>query len=155
MNPETPIPGETDEQRDIRLHKDAAAFSYLWILSVFVYIAKRDSKFVRYHSRQGIVLFLLSIPASMIPFIGRFLMFFIVLGMLLGFVHAAQGQYADVPLAGDLAKGDLKPMDLWHSTLKSMRKAIDMLEGLTKKHAPATKESPKESMDSTPKPPVP
>ncbi len=154
MNTPVLIPGETDEQRDIRINKDTAAFSYLWIMSVFIYFSKKDSKFVRYHSRQGIVLFLLSIPLSMIPYLGRFFLFLVVAGMLLGFVHAAQGKYADVPFAGDLAKGDIKPADLWHSTIKSLRKALDMLEGLIKKPEPK-KEAPKESMDSTPKPPVP
>lgn len=154
MNVLEPIPGETDEQRDIRMNKDVAAFSYLWIMSVFIYLTKKESKFVRYHSRQGIVLFLLSIPISMIPYLGKFLMFFIVAGMLLGFVHAAQGQYADVPFAGDLAKGDLKAGDLLHSILRSLRKALDTLEGFVKK-GERKPESPRESMDTAPKPPVP
>jgi len=145
---------ETDDQKDIRLNKDVAAFSYLWIMSVFIYVTKKDSKFVRYHSKQGIVLFLLSIPISMIPYIGKFLIFILVGGMLLGFVHAAQGQYADVPFAGELAKGDLKPKALMTSVFQSMRKAIDTLENLFKKidDKPPT---PPEKMDSTTEPTLP
>lgn len=153
MNNPEQAPAETDDQKDIRLHKDVAAFSYLWIMSVFIYMAKKDSKFVRYHSKQGIVLFLLSIPVSMIPYIGKFLMFILVGGMLLGFVHAAQGKYADVPLAGELAKGDLKPKALITSVFQSMRKAIDTLENLFKK-ASEKKEDPPANVDSTTIPPL-
>lgn len=142
------VPNESEEVKDIRLNKDIAAFGYLWILSVVVFFARHQSKFVRYHSRQGIVLFLLSIPAAMIPFFGKFLVFFLAAGMLLGFVHAAQGQYADVPLIGELAKGDMKPVDLWKSVLSSLRKTLEFLETLGHKTAK------KQGMDTPPKRPV-
>src|SRR3989338_3438029 len=99
-NPTPALPNETDDQRDIRMNKDIAAFSYVWIMSVIIYIARKDSRFIQYHSKQGIVLFLLTIPAAMIPYVGKLLLFFIVAGMMLGFINAARGKYADVPVAG-------------------------------------------------------
>lgn len=103
---------ETDEAKDIRLHKDLAAFSYIWIMSLMVYAMKKDSKFLEFHSKQGIVLFLLSIPVWFLPFIGRFLTLILVGGMVLGFINAAQGLKRDVPLIGKLSRGELKSSDL-------------------------------------------
>src|SRR3989338_9975686 len=105
-NPTPALPNETDDQRDIRMNKDIAAFSYVWIMSVIIYIARKDSSFIQYHSKQGIVFFLLTIPAAMIPMIGNILVLIIAGGMVLGFLHAAQGKYEDVPIAGDFAKGN-------------------------------------------------
>lgn len=128
MTTQPRLPGETDEQYDIRINKDIAAFSYLWIMSLVLYFARKDSKFIRFHAKQGIVLFLLTIPVSLIPVVGKIGMFFLVAGMLLGFVHAAQGQYSDIPVIGDLAKGDLKMTDLGRSIIQAVRRGLDAIE---------------------------
>jgi len=158
MSTQPRLPDETDDQYDIRINKDIAAFSYLWIMSVVIYMTRKESKFVRYHAKQGIVLFLLSIPISLIPFLGKIGLFFIVAAMLLGFVHAAQGQYADVPVVGDLAKGDLKAGDLGRSAIKALRSGIDAIEGLLHfgSKDPDKKTGPKhDGMDSSNLPPLP
>jgi uncharacterized membrane protein len=155
MQNHTRLPNETDEQYDIRINKDIAAFSYLWIMSVVIYFVRHDSKFVRYHAKQGIVLFLLSIPAAMIPVLGRILILLIVGGVLLGFIHAAHGQYAPVPVIGDLAKGDLKIADLWKSILKALKQGLEALEAMAHRKPAEKKEEPPKPMDSTSKPPVP
>lgn len=143
MTDPTIILGETDDQRDIRMNKDIAAFSYVWIMSVIIYIARKDSRFIRYHSKQGIVLFLLTIPAALIPLVGRLLVLLLVGGMILGFIHAAQGKYEDVPVAGDLAKGNLTMKDLAHAVAKMLEKLADLLKRMLTKPA------------QTPKPPEP
>lgn len=130
MTTQPRLAGETDEQYDIRINKDIAAFSYLWIMSLVIFFARKESKFTRYHAKQGIVLFLLTLPMSLIPVLGKIGMFFLVAGMLLGFVHAAQGQYSDIPVIGDLAKGDLKVADLSRSFIQAVRKGLDGLEKL-------------------------
>lgn len=142
MEPTDRLPNETDEQFDIRINKDIAAFSYLWIMSVVVYFAKKHSPFARFHAKQGIVLFLFSIPMSLIPVVGKIGLFFIVAGMLLGFVHAAQGQYADLPIVGDLAKGNLSMTELAQRTFRSLRQGIDALEKLFHRFASKEKEKP-------------
>ncbi len=114
---------ENPEQSDIRANKDIAAFSYVWIMSVFIYFSRKDSKFIQYHSRQGIVLFLITIPLSFIPYIGRYLIFLAVAGMLLGFINAAGGQTRDVPLAGKLSRGELSISDLAHFIVFETKKA--------------------------------
>jgi len=145
-----PPSGETEEQRDIRMNKDVAAFSYVWIMSVVIFASRRDSKFVQYHSKQGIVLFIASIVAAIIPFVGKYLVMLVVAGMLLGFVNAAQGHFADVPLAGDLAKGKLSIGDLIHMTASGFRKIVDIVKKAFKRTTP-----PKDAGTAASQPPVP
>lgn len=119
----TPQP-PSSESRDIEKNKDVAAFSYIWIMAFVVYFARKESPFARYHSKQGIVLFLLSSTAWWMPIIGHFLALVAVGGMVLGFMNAAQGRYADVPLVGRLAKGQLTMHELAELTLKLVRDAV-------------------------------
>ncbi len=114
MNSLQPSSPETPDSIDILKNKDIAAFSYVWIMSILIYFSRKDSKFVQYHSRQGIVLFLMTIPLSFIPYIGRYVVFLAVAGMLLGFINAAGGQTRDVPLVGRLSRGELSISELTH-----------------------------------------
>lgn len=143
------ISGETDDQRDIRMNKDVAAFSYVWIMSVLIYASRKDSKFIRYHSKQGVVLFIFSIIFGLIPLVGKYLLFLTVAGMLLGFVHAAQGEYADVPIAGELAKGTIKPADLVKMIVDVGQKIVAVFRDIFQ----SNKEKPKED-EKKPEPPV-
>ena len=102
-----------EQQADIEKNKDVAAMSYLWIMSVVVLYSRRDSPFIQYHAKQGLWLFLFSIPVWIIPGIGHYLEFFILAGMIIGFLNAAQGKRHDVPIIGQLAKGSLTLLDLW------------------------------------------
>lgn len=122
MNSLQAPPPETFDQTDIQRNKDIAAFSYVWIMSVLIYFSRKESKFVQYHSRQGIVLFLMTIPLSFIPYIGRYLIFLAVAGMLLGFINAAGGQTRDVPLVGKLSRGELSVKELTHLVFNELRK---------------------------------
>lgn len=101
----TPLPAATDP--DIQENKDIAALSYVWVLSVFIYLYRRESAFVRHHSRQGIVLFILSIVFWMIPVVGRFLDLIVLALMIMGFLNAAQGRYAPLPLVYAMSHGDI------------------------------------------------
>lgn len=143
---ETPVPpGETEDERDIRENKDIAAFSYVWIMSVIIYALKKDSKFIRYHSKQATLLFVLSILVAMIPYLGRYLVFLVVAGMLLGFVHAAQGHYADVPFVGKLAKGELTIADVWkqlHEALSAILRTFKTIFKTSTKEEEKKPESP-------------
>lgn len=141
MDQAPPPTGETDEQRDIRLNKDVAAFSYIWIMSVIIFASRRDSKFVQYHSKQGIILFLLSVITYLIPWAGKFLAMLVVAGMLLGFINAAQGRYADVPIVGDLSRGKLNVWDLVRMAGNGLRRLFDTLKNALRR-SPAPPVSP-------------
>ncbi len=112
--PVIPGPGSAnDDLRDVEENKDIAAFSYLWIMSVVVYLLKKQSPFVRYHSKQAMVLFVLSIIVWFIPFVNRFLELIILCCMAYGFLSAAQGQRKDVPIVGPLSRGEMTLREAW------------------------------------------
>lgn len=154
MTPESPVTQpESEEQKDIRLNKDIAAFSYIWVMSFVVYAAKKDSKFARHHSKQAMILCLASF-VWVVPFIGQFISIFVVAGMVLGFIHAAQGSYADVPIVGPLSRGTLDLHGLAEGILKVFSSIIDVCKSLLKKTT-NTSEKKEEHVDNPIPPQVP
>jgi uncharacterized membrane protein len=155
---QTPPPeNETPEQRDVRLNKDVAAFSYVWIMSVVVFASRRDSPFIQYHAKQALILFLISIPVAMIPFLGRYLVFIVLAGMLLGFINAGSGRREEVPFVGKLASGETKPKDIWNQMKPYMDKLMHVLQQVFKKpeHAKtAPKTEPAKPADAKPAEPA-
>ncbi len=145
---ETPIstPVQTTSlpsKNDIEENKDIAALGYAWVLSIFVYYWKKDSPFVRFHAKQGIVLFVLSILVWIIPVAGRFLELLVLALMVLGFLGAAQGQWKDLPIIGDVASGRWSHVrqswkDVVQSILKLWRRFLHFLHK-EKEKAAATK----------------
>lgn len=128
MNTDNPAPNGTDptHDADVQANKDVAAFSYVWVMAFVVYFAKRDSAFARFHSKQAIVLCFLT-ALWIVPLVGHFLTLFVVLGMLYGFINASQGLWGKVPVAGSIAKGELRPteiVDLLRDVIKTMRAAV-------------------------------
>lgn len=109
QTPTPPAPATPATQdSDIVENKDIAALGYIWVLSLFVYFYRRNSPFVRHHARQGIVLFILSIVIWMIPVVGRFLELGVLALVIMGFLNAAQGKYAPLPLIYALSHGDIR-----------------------------------------------
>ncbi|HLD07961.1 MAG TPA: hypothetical protein VJB60_02765 [Candidatus Peribacterales bacterium] len=144
-----PLPAPT-EKEDIEKNKDVAAISYLWILSVIVLYARRDSPFIQYHAKQGLWLFMVSIPIWLIPRIGHYLEFFVLAGMIIGFLNAAQGRMHDLPVIGALAKGTLTLRDLWKKGVAMMLRALDVfLRAIT-----PTKKGEKAPQDQVAKTPL-
>lgn len=120
-------PKPVDPNADVASNKDIAALGYVWILSIFVLIYRHSSPFTRFHAKQGVVLFVLSIIAGMLPgFIGRLVALFVLAFCVWGFVSAAQGKWKQLPLIYAMSCGDFKALrsdwkeivrsitDLWH-----------------------------------------
>lgn len=78
------------------------AISYLWFLSILIFVLKRDSEFVQFHAKQGSVLFVLMVIAWMIPVFGIFanIAFFIL--MISGLLQAYMGNRWRMPLVGTI-----------------------------------------------------
>jgi uncharacterized membrane protein len=109
-----PPPAPT--QSDIEQNKVFAVLAYLGILFLVPLLAAPNSRFARYHTNQGIVLFITSViayPASWflgIPFafftFGLGLALPVLLGiglfalLVIGIVNAASGQCKPLPLIG-------------------------------------------------------
>ena len=102
--------GEFDKE-DIEQNKVMAVLAYIGILFLIPLLAAKDSKYARYHTNQGLVLFIVDIIVSVaasilrfIPFVGWVLgtvcgLLCLVL-MILGIVNAATGKAKELPVIG-------------------------------------------------------
>lgn len=110
-----PAPGPADpDAADIEKNKVMAVLAYIGLLFLVPLLAAPESRFARYHTNQGIVLFLATIALGgastllmFIPFVGCVVSFvpFVVGGgaivlMVLGIINAASGLYKPLPLIG-------------------------------------------------------
>jgi len=109
-----PVGPTNPEAADIEKNKIFAVLAYIGILFLVPLLAAPQSKFARFHTNQGIVLFIAHViawPASFLlglfPLVGCLaipLGVAVVVGlfvlMILGIVNAASGQYKPLPLIG-------------------------------------------------------
>jgi|GEM_PF-630430 len=103
-----PIQTTPPVDTDVHENKDIAALGYVWILAIVVYASKKHSSFARFHARQGIVLFILSIVVWFVPVVNRFLELIVLALCVMGFLAAAQGHWKELPLIYPLSRGDWK-----------------------------------------------
>ncbi len=85
-----------------------AALSYVWILSVVMLIVKKDDEFVKFHAKQGTVLFVVSVLGMVLSpfilFLGPLIGVIVVVLEIIGFIKALSGEWFKVPVVGDLAE---------------------------------------------------
>ncbi len=90
--------------------KEFAALSYLWIFSVIIYFSpKSQSKYVKYHSKQAVLLFVLSILVYFLPWYLFYINIFILFLMVLGIIEAFYGHWYSLPVIGALIEGTFNP----------------------------------------------
>ena len=80
-----------------------AALSYIWILSVVMLVIKKDDEFVKFHAKQGLILFLVS-WVSWVPAIGWVIGLVVLVFVIIGFIKALSGEKYKIPVVGDLAE---------------------------------------------------
>ena len=82
------VKDETDsfDKKDIESGKVMAILSYLGILVLIPYFAEKNNKYVAYHAKQGLNLFIIEIIASF-----AFSIFTAIFGLLLFFVVGILG----------------------------------------------------------------
>ena len=105
------------DPQDIADNKSMSILAYIYILFLIPLLACPNSKFARYHTNQGLVLFLLGITINIVsgiifvipiigPIIGALIMgvgnILTLVLMILGIVNAAQGQAKELPLIGKI-----------------------------------------------------
>jgi len=122
------------KKKDVEENKDIAAFSYLWVMSVIVYLTRKNSPFIKFHSKQAIVLFIISIVLWFIPVVGNLLELFVLAGMVIGFLSAAQGQWKEVPVIGPLARGESSLRGAWKDFLGICIRLMHAVRGIFKSH---------------------
>lgn len=101
-NEEAPQKGDKD--KDIQDNKTLAALSYIWIVSLIMLLVKKDSPYVQFHAKQGLVLWVISIILGIIPVVGWALEVVVIVFMVMGIVKSLQGEYYKLPLVGNLAQ---------------------------------------------------
>lgn len=103
------------DAEDIEKNKVFAVLAYIGILFLVPLLAAPQSKFARYHTNQGLVLFLAflilsagTVVLGLVPFVGCIAILLwpvIAIGglvmMILGIVNAATGQYKPLPVIGN------------------------------------------------------
>jgi uncharacterized membrane protein len=103
--------GATPDPADVDKNKIFAVLAYLGILFLVPLLAAKESPFARYHTNQGVVLFLSAIICSIggmilsfIPFVGCLatptVMIAILVFVVLGIINAAKGECKPLPLIG-------------------------------------------------------
>ena len=92
---------------DIEKNKVMAIFAYLSLLFLIPLFAAKESPFAKYHTNQGILLFIIQFVGSVcgaIPFIGWLIAaaanIFGVLLTVLGIINVVKGQAKELPVIG-------------------------------------------------------
>ncbi|MBI2166897.1 MAG: hypothetical protein HYU34_01490 [Candidatus Omnitrophica bacterium] len=95
---------------EIQEGKFFAAVGYLSVLCFVPLILKKGNRFAQFHGRQGLVLFILELAASIlkaVPALGEivFTLGFVVLGILslVGIVKVLMGEYWEMPVIQEVA----------------------------------------------------
>ncbi len=98
---------KTSNDADVEQNKAIAALSYVWILFLIPLLGKRDSEFAQFHAKQGLILFIIEIVASLFfwfPFFGQLLMLALVVISIIGIVKTLNGEWWKIPYLYDWSK---------------------------------------------------
>lgn len=105
--------GNYMDPNDIQQNKVMAVLAYIGILFLVPLLAAPNSPYARFHTNQGLVLFLFDIAVGIvsgimafIPFVGLIISSLLGLAifvfMILGIVNAATGKASELPLIGKI-----------------------------------------------------
>lgn len=92
---------------DVQKNKFMAVLAYISILVLIPLFCAKDSKFAKFHTNQGLILFLLSIVCGalakikIIGWIFGILGFVVVILAVVGIVYAVQGKAKELPVVGN------------------------------------------------------
>ncbi len=106
------------EPKDVEENKVLAAVSYLGILVLIPLLMKKESKFLKEHTKQGLALFIAEVVLwivdlifSWIPVLGLLVSILIWLVLIaisivsiIGLIYALQGKFWKIPLVYDWAQ---------------------------------------------------
>lgn len=97
--------------KEIDENKLVAAIGYLGILCLIPLLAKKDNAFCQFHGKQGLAIFVVWLilwVCNLIPFLGQLIWalgsIILVILVILGMVHALNGEEWELPVLGKYAK---------------------------------------------------
>jgi fumarate reductase subunit D len=94
------------DPKDVQENQLMAVLSYIGILCLIPLLMKKTSKFAQEHAKQGFVLFLFEIAASvvgMLPALGIIGSIASVAGLIvsvIGIINVMQGKFWEIPVIG-------------------------------------------------------
>ena len=103
---DTPDSTSEYDETDVENNKIISLFAYCGILFIVPLLAGKDSKYARFHTNQGIILFILSVIMtflSVFPNIGWVFKIgdvFVAILAILGIINAVTGKARELPLIG-------------------------------------------------------
>lgn len=108
--PAQPVPAQPAPAAKTSDDNLMAALSYVSVLAVVMLLVKKDSDYVKFHAKQGVVLFIGEVIYWVVSAFTWFL-FFIwwILGLvflivsIIGFIKAFSGERYRIPVVADLA----------------------------------------------------
>lgn len=98
------------QDNEIQEGKVLAILAYLGILCLVPLLIKKENKFVFFHAKQGLVLFIAEVALgimAMVPFLGWVISFigFIIVPIicLIAIIKVLSGEYWRIPVVADIA----------------------------------------------------
>ncbi len=109
QDPVTPTPVAVEaktvfSEKDSADNKYVAALSYIGILFLIPLLAKKDSPFAQFHAKQGLVLCVVSILFSFIPFFGWLVNLGLFVVVVIALIKTLSGEAWEIPLVKDAVK---------------------------------------------------
>ncbi len=92
----------SQKDQDFEENKAITILSYLGILCLVPLLLKKDSRFAKFHAKQGLILTIGWFFVGF-PFIGWILWAVLTIFSLWGIVNVLNGKYVALPVIGDLA----------------------------------------------------
>ncbi len=97
---------EKEEDISIKIPKTKevlAIMSYLWVLCLIPLVFGK-SKFVKFHAKQGLVLFFIEVILSLIPIIGWFFIIVPIVLSILGIKSVLREEMWEIPYINKISK---------------------------------------------------
>jgi uncharacterized membrane protein len=91
--------------------KVMAAISYIWVVSIIMLLTKKDSDFIQFHAKQGLVIFIISTVVWLVSIPFMFVLIFVnwivylvlFIAAVVGFIKAYNGERYRIPVVADIA----------------------------------------------------
>ncbi len=101
----------TGDSGDVEKNKGMAVLSYIGILVLIPLLAARESKFAKFHAKQGLVLLIAWVINGVITaipmigwIVGPIIWLLLLILAIMGIVNALGGKYAKLPVIGNFAE---------------------------------------------------
>ena len=97
---------EVASEKDVKENKLLAILCYLGILVIIPILMKSESKFVKFHVKQGLILAIgWFVALHFYPIgLGFFIQLAVVIFSIMGIINVSEGTMKKLPVIGDLAE---------------------------------------------------